>query len=144
MEPPEQWTAVDRYLTARLVPSDPIPDAALAALEKLAEEFAEVREAMAVDTGAEGQDGVRLLFVVLRPGKVLDDALRAAINARLRTWVPNAIYAAPELPRTHDGGKHEAVLGSIFTGGSVENASDRETVANPEALRYFVDLFNNL
>ena len=33
MEPPEQWTAVDRYLTDLLVPSDPALDAALAASE---------------------------------------------------------------------------------------------------------------
>ena len=30
MEPTEQWTVVDRYLTDRLVPSDPVLDAALA------------------------------------------------------------------------------------------------------------------
>lgn len=33
MDPQEQWTAVDRYLTDRLVPADPILDGALAASE---------------------------------------------------------------------------------------------------------------
>lgn len=33
MDPQEHWTAVDRYLTDRLVPGDPILDAALAASE---------------------------------------------------------------------------------------------------------------
>ena len=123
MEPPEQWTAVDCKM-----------------LTLLLGDFPEIHEAMEIDTGGLDRDGVRLLFVVMWPGKTLDDALRAAINARLRARVPNAIYAAPELPRTPDGEKHEAAVRKVFTGVSLEN----EAVANPEDLPYFVDLFNNL
>ena len=108
-------------------------------LSVAAEERPEVREAVVIDAG------VRLLFVVLRPGRTLDDGLRAAIHAGLRAQgpahrMPDAIYAAPELPRTLDGSRHEAVLQQIFAGATI----GRETVANPESLRHFVDLFNNL
>ena len=109
------------------------------ALSAAAEELPEVREAVVIDAGA------RLLFVVLRPGGTLDDALRAEIYCHLRAagsaqQMPEAVFAVPALPRTLDGGRHEAVLRQIFTGETV----GRETVANPEALRHFVDLFNNL
>ena len=113
------------------------------------EGFAEIREAMVVDAGQQGEDGVRLLFVVMGPGEALDDALRAAITARLRAGessrrLPDAIYAAPELPRTADGEKHPAVVQSILTGERLDDATGSGAVANPEALSYFADLFNNL
>ncbi len=113
------------------------------------EDLPEVAEALVIDTGGLGRDGVLLLFVVMRPGAALDDELRAAINARLRTGVsprhvPDAIYAAPELPRTLNGKKLEVPVKRILTGTPLEKAVSREAVANPESLRYFVDLFNNL
>ena len=113
------------------------------------EDVPEVAEALVVDTGGLGRDGALLLFVVTRPGAVVDDALRAAINARLRAGVsprhvPDAIYAAPELPRTLNGKKLEVPVKRILTGLPLEKAVSREAVANPESLHYFVDLFNNL
>ena len=64
------------------------------------EDLPEVAEALVIDTGGLGRDGVLLLFVVTRPGVALDDALRTAINMRLRAsvsprHVPDAIYAVP-------------------------------------------------
>ena len=110
-------------------------------LHAVLQEFPTIRQALVIDAG------VRLLFVVMGPDASLDDPLRAAIHARLRASaqrVPDAIYAVPELPRASDGKLHGAVLKSIFTGTSLENASGRDAVANPDALRCFVDLFNNL
>ena len=130
-------------------PPPPVPAPGTAELCAAVGEFAEIQEAMVIDAGQRGEDGVRLLFVVMRPGKALDDALRAAITTRLRAngpppRLPDAIYAVPELPRTADGGIHTAAVRNIFTGASRENAVGPETVANPAALRSFVDLFNNL
>lgn len=113
------------------------------------EDLPEVAEALVIDTGGLGRDGVLLLFVVTQPGETLDDRLRTAINARLRAsvsprHVPDAIYAVPELPRTLNGKKLEVPVKRILTGLPLEKAVSREAVANPDALRYFVDLFNNL
>ena len=121
----------------------PTPGQGTTELCAAAEEFAEIREAMVVDVG------VRLLFVVMRPGKALDDALRAAITARLRVGgpsrrMPDAIYAAPELPRTASGEKHGAAVQHILTGGPLKDAAGSAGAVNPEALRFFADLFNNL
>ena len=58
--------------------------------------------------------------------------------------VPDAIYAVPELPRTLNGKKLEVPVKRILTGAPLEKAVSREAVANPDSLRYFVDLFDNL
>ena len=113
------------------------------------EDLPEVAEALVVDTGGWGREGSLMLFVVTRPGAPLDDTLRAAINARLRAGasprhVPDAIYGVLELPRTLNGKKLEVPVKRILTGTPLERAVSREAVANPESLRYFVDLFNNL
>ena len=113
------------------------------------EDVPEIAEALVVDTGGLGRGGALLLFVVMRAGAALDDTLRAGINARLRAGgsprhIPDAIYAVPELPRTLNGKKLEVPVKRILTGLPLEKAVSREAVANPEALRYFVDLFNNL
>ncbi len=113
------------------------------------EDVPEVAEALVVDTGGLGREGSLMLFVVTRPGVELNDTLRAAISARLRAGVsprhvPDAIYAVPELPRTLNGKKLEVPVKRILSGLPLEKAVSREAVANPESLRYFVDLFNNL
>ena len=109
----------------------------------------EIAEALVIDTGGSGRDGVRLLFVVTRPGVPMNDALRAAIHMRLREsisprYVPDAIYAVPALPRTADGRKSEAAVQRIFTGLPLAEAIGRNAVVNPDALRSFLDLFDNL
>ena len=113
------------------------------------EDLPEVAEALVIDTGGLGREGVLMLFVATRPGVTLDDTLRAAINARLRAGVsprhvPDAIYAVPEVPRTLNGKKLEVPVKRILTGAPMDKAVSREAVANPESLRYFVDLFDNL
>ena len=113
------------------------------------ENLPEIAGALVVDTGGSERNGVLLLFVVTRPGVPLDDGLRLAIHARLRArvsprHVPNAIYAVPELPRALDGKKLERPVKRILTGTPLEKSVGREAVANPDSLRYFVDLFNNL
>jgi acetoacetyl-CoA synthetase len=64
--------------------------------------------------GMEGEEGSYWmpLFVALRPGAVLDDALRVRIAAAIRTalsprHVPDEIIVAPAVPRTLTGKKME-------------------------------------
>ncbi len=92
------------------------------------------------------EDGDRLLlFVALREGEELDEALRDRIRAELRSalsprHVPDRIAAVPAVPRTLSGKKLEVPVKRILTGTPPEAAASRGSLANPEALDAFVEL----
>ncbi|RMD84341.1 MAG: acetoacetate--CoA ligase [Candidatus Dadabacteria bacterium] len=93
--------------------------------------------------GQRWEDDVRVvLFVVLREGVVLDDALVERIKQVIRSGctprhVPAKILAVPDIPRTLNGKKVEIAVTKIIHGEEVGN---RDALANPEALDYFRDL----
>ena len=87
-----------------------------------------------------------LLFVAMREGELLDDALRDRIRRALRRelsprHVPDQILGVPSVPRTLSGKKLEVPLKRILTGTPVEVAASRGSLANPQALDAFVELF---
>jgi acetoacetyl-CoA synthetase len=105
----------------------------------------EVVDALAVDVPRPGTDGWLMLFVVLREGGSLDEALVGSIRQRVREdcsprHVPDEILAIPEVPRTLSGKVLEVPVKRILTGVAVEQAASRESLANPAALDYFVRL----
>jgi acetoacetyl-CoA synthetase len=85
------------------------------------------------------------LFVVLREGAALDDELVAAIRRRIREdcsprHVPDEVFAIAEVPRTLSGKVLEVPVKRILMGTPVAQAASRESLANPEALDFFVAL----
>lgn len=105
----------------------------------------DVVDALVVDLPREGTDGWMPLFVVLRPGAELDDALTARLKARIREdcsprHVPNEIHAIAEVPRTLSGKVLEVPVKRILMGQPPETAASRDALANPAALDYFVAL----
>jgi acetoacetyl-CoA synthetase len=105
----------------------------------------EVVDALVIDVPRPGTDGWMPLFVVLRDGASLDEALIAAIRRRVREdcsprHVPDEILAIPEVPRTLSGKVLEVPVKRILTGVAPEEAVSRESLANPAALDYFVEL----
>jgi acetoacetyl-CoA synthetase len=105
------------------------------------EKLDEVVESIAV--GQEWEDDVRVvLFVVLRDGIELDDALRDRIRRVIREnttprHVPAKIVAVPEIPRTKSGKIVEIAVRSVVHGEAVKNT---EALANPGALQHFRDI----
>jgi len=105
------------------------------------EQFDEVVEAIVV--GQRWQGDVRVvLFLRLRDGVVLDDALRASICGHIRTQctprhVPAKLIAVTDIPRTRSGKIVELAVRNLVHGKSVDNV---EALANPEALALFSDL----
>jgi acetoacetyl-CoA synthetase len=104
-----------------------------------------VIDALVVDLPREGTDGWMPLFVVLRDGADLDDALVAEIRRRVREdcsprHVPNEIRQIAEVPRTLSGKLLEVPVKRILTGTPADQAASRESLANPAALDYFVEL----
>ncbi len=105
----------------------------------------EVVDALVIDLPREGTDGWMPLFVVLREGVTLDDALTKQIRTRVREdcsprHIPNEVRQIAAVPRTLSGKVLEVPVKRILMGTPPEQAASRESLANPEALDYFVTL----
>jgi acetoacetyl-CoA synthetase len=105
----------------------------------------EVVDALVLDVPRPGTEGWMPLFVVLADGAELDDGLRDAIRRRIREdcsprHVPNEVYAVAEVPRTLSGKVLEVPVKRILMGTPAEQAASRDSLANPAALDWFVDL----
>jgi acetoacetyl-CoA synthetase len=105
------------------------------------EQIPEVVEALAI--GQEWQGDARVvLFVRLRDGSPLDEAMIDKIKRRIRNGasprhVPARIVAVADIPRTKSGKIVELAVREIVHGRPVRNS---EALANPEALELFRDL----
>ncbi len=97
----------------------------------------------AICIGQDWQDDVRVvLFVVLRPGVILDDALAATIRSAIRAdttprHVPAKIIQVADIPRTISGKIVELAVRNIVHGKPVKNT---DALANPEALQLYANL----
>jgi len=105
------------------------------------EQIPEVIEALAV--GQDWDNDVRvLLFVRLKDGVALDEALRERIRAKIRSGasprhVPAKIVQVADIPRTKSGKITELAVREVVHGRPVKNT---EALANPEALALYRDL----
>ena len=104
----------------------------------------DVVDALVVDVPREGSDWMPL-FVVLREGVSLDEALTSEIRRRIREdcsprHVPDEIRQIGEVPRTLSGKVLEVPVKRILMGTPADEAASRESLANPEALDYFIEL----
>jgi len=104
------------------------------------ERVPEVAESLVI--GQEWEGDVRVvLFVKLREGSELDDALAARIRDAVRReasprHVPARVVAVPDIPRTRSGKLVELAVRDVVHGRPVTNT---EALANPEALEHFRD-----
>ena len=101
-----------------------------------------VVDALAVDVPREGTEGWLALFVVLRDGAELDDALAAEIKRRIREdcsprHVPDEVRRVAEIPRTLSGKILEVPVKRILMGAKPEEVASRDSLANPGSLEYF-------
>ena len=112
-------------------------------LYRAVEALPEVLDSLVVDLEYLGRDSFMPLFVVLRPGFVLDDALRARLAAAIRTalsprFVPDAIVQVAQVPRTLSGKKQELPIKKLLLGQPVDKVLNRDAMANPECLEWYV------
>jgi acetoacetyl-CoA synthetase len=106
------------------------------------EQLPEVIESIAVGQEVPGGDVRIVLFVRLRDGVALDEALRDRIRRRIREnasphHVPNRIIQVADIPRTISGKITELAVREVIHGRPVKNT---EALANPQALELFRDL----
>nr|WP_145549623.1 acetoacetate--CoA ligase [Variovorax boronicumulans] len=106
------------------------------------EALPEVLDAMVVDLEYLGKPSWMPLFVVLREGVVMDDALKGRLNEAVRRalsprFVPDAIFQVPEIPRTLSGKKQELPIKKLLLGQSADKVLNRGTMANPACLAWY-------
>jgi acetoacetyl-CoA synthetase len=104
----------------------------------------DVVDALVVDVPRDGRDWMPL-FVVLREEASLSDDLIAEIRRRIREdcsprHVPDEIRQISEVPRTLSGQVLEVPVKRILMGTPADQAASRESLANPAALDYFIEL----
>ncbi len=105
------------------------------------ERLPEIIESLAIGQ-RQGEDERIVLFVRLRAGLALDEALEQRIRRVIRDHasprhVPARIIAVADLPRTLSGKLVELAVRDVVHGQPVTN---REALANPESLQLFHDL----
>ena len=109
------------------------------------EALPEVLDSMVVDLEYLGRESYMPLFVVLRDGVTLDEAMRARLNEAIKTalsprFVPNEIFQVTEIPRTLSGKKQELPIKKLLLGQPLEKVVNREAMANPGCLDWYVAL----
>lgn len=113
-------------------------------LYRAVEALPEVMDSLVVDLEYLGRESFMPLFVVLRPGVALDEALKARIKAEIREalsarHVPNEIYAIPEVPRTLSGKKLELPIKRLLLGHPIEKVANPDAMANPGSIAWFIE-----
>ncbi len=105
------------------------------------EQLDEVVESLVIGQDWEGDVRI-VLFVRLREGLILDDALVRKIKQQIRTnttprHVPAKICQVADIPRTKSGKIVELAVRNVVHGRPVKNL---EALANPEALELYRDI----
>ncbi|ACQ97489.1 acetoacetyl-CoA synthetase [Burkholderia pseudomallei MSHR338] len=104
----------------------------------------DVLDSLVVDLEYLGGDSHMILFVTLREGQALNaelsqqllDAVKRSLSPR---FVPDQIFHAPAIPRTLSGQKQELPIKRLFLGHAAEKVVNREAMANPECLDWYIE-----
>ncbi len=108
------------------------------------ESLPEVLDSLVVDLEYLGRESYMPLFIVLRSGATLDDALRERINAAIRSslsprFVPDEIIQVVEVPRTLSGKKQELPIKKLLLGQPIDKVVNQDAMANPGCLPWYVE-----
>jgi len=114
-------------------------------LYRAVEALPEVMDSLVVDLEYLGRESWMPLFVVLRDGLVLDEALTQRLRAAIKTalsarHVPNDIYQVPAIPRTLSGKKLELPVKKLLMGADAAKVMNRDATANADSLDWFIAL----
>lgn len=107
------------------------------------EALPEVLDSMVVDLEYLGRESYMPLFVVLREGCALDEAMKVKLNNAIKTalsprFVPNEIFQVAEIPRTLTGKKQELPIKKLLLGQPIEKVVNQDAMANAGCLDWYV------
>ena len=114
-----------------------------AELYRAVETMPEVLDSLVVDLEYLGRESYMPLFVVLREGALLDDALTQRLRASIRTalsarHVPNEIFQVRAVPRTLSGKKMELPVKKLLMGAPADAVFKPGAMADAGAIDWFV------
>ena len=114
-----------------------------AELYRAVETLPEVLDSLVVDLEYLGRQSYMPLFVVLREGLVLDEALTKRLKASIRSalsarHVPNEIFQVAAIPRTLSGKKMELPVKKLLLGEPAAKVLNRDAMANASCVDWFV------
>jgi acetoacetyl-CoA synthetase len=117
-------------------------------LYRVVEAMPEVEDSLVLGIELPGGQYYMPLFVVLRAGAALDDGLVAEIKRTIRAQlsprhVPDEVVQVDAVPRTLNGKKLEVPIKKLFLGVPPEKAFNPGSVANPQAIQFFVEFARN-
>jgi len=103
----------------------------------------EVLDSLVVDLEYLGRESWMPLFVVLREGLSLDDALKERLKKAIRLalsarHVPDDIFQVAAIPRTLSGKKMELPVKKLFMGAAPEQVLNRDAMASAESIDWFI------
>ncbi len=115
-----------------------------AEIYRAVEQVEGVADSLAVCCELPGGKFFMPLFVKLKDGYTLDDAMVAAINRKLREdcsprHVPDRTYAVEQIPYTLTGKKMEVPVRKLLMGWPLEKAASRDAMMNPQSIDYYVE-----
>jgi len=113
-----------------------------AELYRAVEALPEVLDSLVVDLEYLGRDSYMPLFVVLRDGLVLDDALARRMKDAIKTalsarHVPNDIFQVQAVPRTLSGKKMELPVKKLLMGAAPDTVFKLDAMANADCVAWF-------
>ena len=111
-------------------------------LYRVVEDLPEVVDSLVVDLEYLGRPAWMPLFVMLRPGLELDEALRARMVQRIRQdlsprFLPDEIVQVQDIPRTLTGKKQELPVKKLMLGRPLHEVVNPDACANPEAFAWY-------
>ena len=114
-----------------------------AELYRAVEALPEVLDSLVVDLEMLGHESWMGLFVVLRDGIALDDALATRIKQAVRDalsprHVPSEVLQVPAIPRTLSGKKMELPVKKLLLGADAAKVMNRDAMANTDSVDWFL------
>lgn len=111
-------------------------------LYRAVEALPEVMDSMVVDLEYLGRESFMPLFVVLKPGQELTEALKLKINDAIKTalsprFLPNEILQVAEIPRTLSGKKQELPIKKLLLGQALHKVINKDAMVNPNCLDWY-------
>ena len=111
-------------------------------LYRAVETHPEVLDSLVVDLEYLGRPSCLLLFVQLRDGLPLDEALQLRLKTSIKKalsarHVPDEIHQVEAIPRTLSGKKMELPIKKLLLGAAAEQVMKRDAMANAEAVAWY-------